>query len=161
MVCCREIQLINQNVFKKYIFFNPVNAFTDDPGKYLVVDPSWMSDNGTECNKIGVQPRAFSEQPERCYQSPGSCLNRQPIELMQKASRKDRGTGDVRLTIQEYLKGENIRYDDDAEQIIVDRRRNDTNLLGNPAISVRGVSHIKLNDNALINDKFVNSKKKY
>lgn len=135
-----------------------MNVFLGDPRKYLVIDPSWMSNNGSECNKIGIQPRAFSEQPERCYQSPGSCLSGQPIELIQKASRKDRKTGDVRLTVQEYLHGENIRYDDDAEQIIVNRRQNDTSLLGNAVVSIQGVGHVRLNDNALINDKFVNSK---
>lgn len=112
-----------------------------------MIPPSWISKNGTECDKIGVQPQAFYEQPERCYQPRGSCLNQQPIHLLRKT--KDEND---RLFVEDYVQGK-LRFDNIAEQIIVDRRVFPVAAIVND-VSVGGIGEIKLVDNGVINNKY-------
>lgn len=125
-------------------------------GKYLVVHPSWMSKSGgVECDKIGVEPRAFYEQPDRCYRPRGSCLGRQPIQLLQERE-KDcggeslTGAGSGRLFLEDYVQGD-ISFDAVADHILVDRQRV-LSAAEEPA-NMQSVGEIRLDDNAVINNK--------
>lgn len=122
-----------------------------------MIDPSWISKNGIECDKIGVQPRAFYEQPERCYRPRGSCLNHQPIDLLKKAGVNDRvrraaTTDGERLLVEDYVSKSQTRYDDVAEQIIVDRHSRVSEGDDNK-VTIRGVGQIGLDENAIVDDK--------
>lgn len=124
------------------------SSISDKPGKYLVIPPSWISKNGIECDKIGVQPQAFYEQPERCYQPRGSCLGQQPINLLRKT--KDEND---RLFVEDYVHGK-LHFDDIAEQIIVDRRIFPVTAIDSD-VSIGGVGEIKLDNNGVINNKSI------
>lgn len=145
--------LVSRYYFVNFIL---VTCVLDEPGKYLVIHPSWMSKNGIECDKIGVQPRAFYEQPDRCYKPRGSCLNQQPIDLLKKAGvngrvRRAASTNGERLLVEDYLSKSQIRFDGVTEQIIADRRNRVVE--ENNKVAIRGVGQIGLDKNAAINDK--------
>lgn len=131
----------------------------DDARKYLVISPSWMSVNGMECDKIGVQPRAFYEQPERCYRPLGSCLGggRQPVQLLRETSSSGYRERGERLLVEDYVRGTEIRFDGVSKQMVVDGRvspRHEAETAQDDGVSVRGVSEIVLDDNAVIYDKY-------
>lgn len=148
--------LIPQDVPKKYQ--NGLPHLKDrGAGKYLAIHPSRMSKNGgAECDRIGVEPIGFYEQPDRCYRPRGSCLGRQPVQLLQEregdcGGEPLAGAGSSRLFIEDYVQGD-ISFDNVAEHIVVDR------LSFSPAaeasLSVHSVGEIRLDDNAVVNDKY-------
>jgi len=116
-----------------------------------------MSKNGgAECDRIGVEPRGFYEQPNRCYRPRGSCLSRQPIQLLQQrlgdcGGEPLTGAGNGRLFIEDYVQGD-ISFDNVADHIIVDLQSAPS--AAEPSISVQSVGEIRLDDNAVVNDKY-------
>jgi len=126
-------------------------------GKYLVIHPSRMSKNGgAECDRIGVEPRGFYEQPNRCYRPRGSCLNRQPVQLLKQREGDCNGeplagAGNDRLFVEDYVQGD-ISFDNVADHIIVDRHS--VSFSAEPTVTVQSVGEIRLDDNTIINDKY-------
>jgi hypothetical protein len=49
---------------------------------WLLVDPTQITYDGTECNKIGVSYYAFQSQSDRCILIAGSCLANQILHLL-------------------------------------------------------------------------------
>jgi len=130
-------------------------AAADAARNYLAISPSWMSKDGMECDRIGVQPRAFYEQPERCYRPRGSCLDggRQPERLLRDASSSssDSRRGQRRLLVEDYVRGATaVRFDGASEQLIVDGRVSPRAAAADDDVTVRGVGEIALDDNAAI-----------
>ncbi|XP_060837066.1 uncharacterized protein LOC132919452 isoform X1 [Rhopalosiphum padi] len=149
--------LIPQNVPKTYQYGLPY--LNDQPaGKYLAIHPSKMSKNGgVECDKIGVEPRGFYEQPDRCYRPRGTCLGEQPIQLLLQREadcsvEPSAGAANGRLFIEDYVKGD-ISFDDVHDHIIVDRQPVSTD--AEIPVSVQSVGEVRLDYNAVINDKIL------
>ncbi|XP_029347337.1 hapless 2-like [Acyrthosiphon pisum] len=149
--------LIPQDVPKMYQYGLP--HFNDrGAGKYLAIHPSRMSKNGgSECDRIGVEPRGFYEQPDRCYRLRGSCLNQQPNQLIQQregycSGEPLTGAGSGRLFIEDYVQGD-ISFDNAADHIIVDLQS--ASSAAESSMSVQSVGEIRLDDNAVVNDKYL------
>jgi len=133
-------------------------SFTDrGAGKYLAIHPSRMSKNGgAECDRIGVEPRGFYQQPDRCYRPRGSCLTQQPNQLLQQreghcGGEPLTGAGSGRLFIEDYVQGD-ISFDNVADHIIVDLQS--ASSAAESSMSVQSVGEIRLDDNAVVNDKY-------
>ncbi|VVC27275.1 Generative cell specific-1, HAP2-GCS1 [Cinara cedri] len=125
-----------------------------EPNKFLVIDPSWMTGDGTECDKVGVKPKAFNDQPNRCYRPRGSCLGRQPIDLMRKMA--DLAV-DTRVFVGDYVQGR-IRYDGATEQLIAEGYQPSVDVMTATAVSdtvcMQGVVEISYDDNGVVtNDR--------
>jgi len=52
-----------------------------DPMEFMLVSPDQITDDGTSCDKIGVNHNAFYHQQDRCGQQKGTCLKNQPYDL--------------------------------------------------------------------------------
>jgi len=135
-----------------------MHSFADQrAGKFLVIHPNRMSKNGgAECDKIGVEPRAFYEQSDRCYRPRSSCLREQPIELMQQRERDcngepSAGAANGRLFIEDYVKGD-ISFDDVTDHIIVYLQP--SSFAAETPVSVQSVSEIRLDDNGVVSNKY-------
>ncbi|CAI6365066.1 unnamed protein product [Macrosiphum euphorbiae] len=148
--------LIPQDVPKMYQYGLP--HFNDrGAGKYLAIHPSRMSKNGgAECDRIGVGPRGFYEQPDRCYRPRGSCLTQQPNQLLQQregyCSGEPLADPSGRLFIEDYVRGD-ISFDNVADHIIVDLQS--ALSAAESSMSVQSVGEIRLDDNAVVNDKIL------
>lgn len=115
-----------------------------------------MSKNGgAECDRIGVGPRGFYEQPDRCYRPRGSCLTQQPNQLLQQregyCSGEPLADPSGRLFIEDYVRGD-ISFDNVADHIIVDLQS--ALSAAESSMSVQSVGEIRLDDNAVVNDKY-------
>ncbi|XP_025194525.1 LOW QUALITY PROTEIN: hapless 2-like [Melanaphis sacchari] len=147
--------LIPQDIPKAYQYGLP-HLNNQPAGKYLAIHPSKMSKNGgAECDKIGVEPRAFHEQPDRCYRPRGSCLGQQPIQLLRQreedcSGEPLAGSTSGRLFVEDYVKGD-ISFDNVADHIIVDRQPFSSD--AETPVSVQSVGEVRLDDNAVVNDK--------
>ncbi|CAH1724781.1 uncharacterized protein LOC114120494 [Aphis gossypii] len=150
--------LIPQNVPKTYQYSLPSHLNDQRAGKFLVIHPSRMSKNGgAECDKIGVEPRAFYEQSDRCYRPRSSCLREQPIELMQQRERDcdgepSAGAANGRLFIEDYVKGD-ISFDDVTDHIIVYLQP--SSFAAETPMSVQSVSEVRLDDNGVVSNKIL------
>lgn len=126
----------------------------DEPKEFLAIDPTWMTGDGTECDKVGVQPEAFNGQPDRCSRARGTCLGRQPLHLMRKpvAAGPDRADCDPagpRVFVGDYVTGP-VRYDDVAETLIADRCTAGRAATDGGAACVRGQLEIGFDDSASV-----------
>lgn len=138
----------------KYVRHSFGLYLADEPNKFLAIDPSWMTGNGTECDKVGVQPEAFNEQPDRCSRARGSCLGRQPLHLLRKpvaGPAKDCDPAGRRVFVGDYIPGP-IRYDDATETLIVERGNPGPAAPDGDAVCVRGQLEIGFEDNAVVVD---------
>jgi Male gamete fusion factor len=85
---------IPPNVLEEQILlrpFYPVDSMSPTD-EWLLVNPSHISWNGDECNKIGVGFTGFQQQSQRCERPAGSCLGNQITDYLQiDKERKARG----------------------------------------------------------------------
>ena len=54
------------------------------PSEWLILDKSLVTDDGSECNKVGVSYEAFNSQGNRCKMRAGSCLANQLLDYRTK-----------------------------------------------------------------------------
>ncbi|XP_039281670.1 uncharacterized protein LOC111062487 isoform X3 [Nilaparvata lugens] len=53
------------------------------PSEYLLLKSDQITQDGDECDKVGVGFSAFAKQPDRCSHVRGTCLTNQPLHLWQ------------------------------------------------------------------------------
>uniref|UniRef100_A0A6T6MS87 Generative cell specific-1/HAP2 domain-containing protein n=1 Tax=Timspurckia oligopyrenoides TaxID=708627 RepID=A0A6T6MS87_9RHOD len=60
------------------------NPESDEVGRWMLVDRHLITEDGSECNKIGVSHSAFRNQPNPCIQPKNACLFNQPQHLYEE-----------------------------------------------------------------------------
>ena len=79
----KDIEEINGESVNNETFTNSGVDYSDEANnKWLVVDKNMVTEDGLECNKIGVSYKAFQNQAGKCDVAAGSCLSNQIIDLL-------------------------------------------------------------------------------
>lgn len=105
-----NVQVEGIDTLQGQTFLKPTTGQSNTSSNWLKVESSMISQNGSECNKIGVSMETFHNQHDKCQVSKNSCLKNQVHNLIeQDKQRKSSGKSFKYILNSEYTGAVSIK----------------------------------------------------